>query len=277
MRVRASGEEPVPWRSLVKKHEFMYKSTSGVLSPVRRAAHRVHCAMVAPKYNDYETIDTWLQHAVRDNNLAAARYLLAAGLPPTAYDHFGIESLVALCVRRNMPEMGALLRKHGARLPGYARREAQNMVDYFNHPSRIDVPWQVGDGKLWESLISPDEDACAQVPTYEHSLAAVDYLDTYPKAVTPSWPPRGVLQHPPPESLLPPPTHLAILDLWHVLGIHRRAEAKALAPRNWARVRSWLRVRAIAHYWQGVTQERQCAPGGQGRAADLVAYRAEFA
>ena len=151
------------------------------------------------------------------------------------------------------------------------------MVDYFNHPSRIDVPNQVERRKLWESLISPDEDECAQVPTYEHSLAAVDYLEFYPKAVTPSWPPRGVPQHPPPESLLPPSAHLAILDLWHAVGIHRRAEAKALAPRNWARVRSWLRVRAVTHYWQGVTQERQCAPGGSGRAADLAAYRMEFA
>lgn len=277
MRVRASGERCVDWRPLVKKHEVIYKSVSGVLSPVRRATHRVHCALNAYRYNDYETIETWLQHAVRDNNLAAAQYLLAAGLPPSAYDHFGIESLVALCVRCNMPEMGALLRKHGARLPGYARRDAQNQVDYCNHPSGNDVPQQVERRKRWESVISPDEDECAQVPTYEHSLAAVDYLNTYPKAVTPSWPPRGVLQHPPPESLLPPPTHLAILDLWHAVGIQRRAEARALAPRNWARVRSWLRVRAIAHYWQGVTQERQCAPGGRGRAADLVAYRAEFA
>ena len=252
----------------------MYSTHPGVCSPVRRATHRVHCAVGAYRHNDYETIETWLQHAVRDNNLAAARYLLAAGLPPTTYDHFGIESLVARCVRCNMPEMGALLRKHGARLPEYARREAQNMANSFNHPS----PNQVERRKLWESLISPDEDACAQVPTYEHSLAAVDYLETYPKAVMPSWPPRGVLQHPPPESLLPPPpTHLAILDLWHAVGIHRRAEARTLAPRNWARVRSWLRVRAITHYWQGVTQERQCAPGGQGRAADLAAYSAEFA
>ena len=143
--------------------------------------------------------------------------------------------------------------------------------------SRTDVPHQVERRKLWESVISPDEAECAQVSTYEHSLAAVDYLETYPKAVTPSWPPRGVLQHPPPESLLPPSTHLAILDLWHAVGVHRRAEAKALAPRNWARVRLWLRVRAVTHYWQGVTQERQCAPGGRGRAADLAAYRIEFA
>ena len=117
------------------------------------------------------------------------------------------------------------------------------MANSFNHPS----PNQVERRKLWESLISPDEDACAQVPTYEHSLAAVDYLETYPKAVMPSWPPRGVLQYPPPESLLPPPTHLAILDLWHAVGIHRRAEARALAPRNWA----WSArgaLRAITHY-----------------------------
>ena len=277
MRVRAGGEGSADWRSLIEKHEFVYSTHPGAFSPVRRATRRVHCAVGAYRHNDYETIETWLQHAVRDNNLAAARYLLAAGLPPTTYDHFGIESLVALCVRCNMPEMGALLRKHGARLPGYARKEAQNMVDYFNHPSRIDVPNQVERRKLWESLISPDEDACAQVPTYEHSLASVDYLHTYPKVVMPSWPPRGVPQYPPPESLLPPSTHLAILDLWHAVGIHRRAEAKALAPRSWARVRLWLRVRAVTHYWQGVTQERQCAPEGQGRAADLAAYSAEFA
>jgi len=261
----------------MEKHEFMYPDGETRDTALRRAIRRVRSVADTYRHNDYETIETWLEYAVRDNNLAAARYLLAAGLPPSIYDHTGYESHVSLCVRCNMPEMGALLRKHGARLPGYAWRDAQNMVDYYNHPSRTDVPHQVERRKLWESVISPDEAECAQVSTYEHSLAAVDYLETYPKAVTPSWPPRGVLQHPPPESLLPPSTHLAILDLWHAVGVHRRAEAKALAPRNWARVRLWLRVRAVTHYWQGVTQERQCAPGGRGRAADLAAYRIEFA
>lgn len=277
MRDRASGQGSADWSALVKKHDFVYRSIAGEGSPVHCAAHRVRRAVDTHRHNDYETIETWLQQAVRDHNLAAARYLLAAGLPPAAYDHFGIESLAALCVRCNMPEMGALLRKHGARLPEYARREAQKVVDYYNHPSRMDVPRHVERRKWWESVISPDEAECAQVPTYEHSLAAVDWLETYPKAVAPSWPPRGVPQHPPPESLLPPSTPLAILDLWHAVGIHRRAEARALAPRNWAQARSWLRVRAISHYWQGVTQERQCAPGGKGRAADLAAYRMEFA
>ena len=42
----------------------------------------------------------------------------------------------------------------------------------------------------------------------------------------PSWPPRGVAV-PATGILLPPPTHLRS-DLWHAVGIHRRAEARRL-------------------------------------------------
>ena len=121
----------------MEKHEFMYPDGETRDTALRRAIRRVRSVADTYRHNDYETIETWLEYAVRDNNLAAARYLLAAGLPPSIYDHTGYESHVAVCVRCNMPEMGALLRKHGARLPGYAWRDAQNMVDYYNHPSRM--------------------------------------------------------------------------------------------------------------------------------------------
>ena len=244
---------------------------------VRSAIYRVHSVANTNRHNETETLTEWMDGAVRDNNLAAARYLLMVGLPPRLFDHSGAEFIVGACVRCNMPEMGALLRKHGARLPAYAETGVKNAIEYYNHWSRRDFARVAERRKLWESVRSPDEAGCAQVSTYEHSFAAGGGIDARPKTVMPSWPPRGVPQHPPPESLLPPPTHLAVLDLWHAVGTHRRAEARVLAPLNWARVRRWLRVRAVVHYWLGATQERLCAPDGKGRAQDLAAYRDAFA
>lgn len=257
---------------LWEKHEFLYGDED---ESVRRAIYQVRNVTTTIRYNETGSLIDWMDRAVCTNNLSASRYLLTVGLPPAIFDHSGAESVVGFCVRGNMPEMGALLRKHGARLPAYVQTGVENAIAYYNHWSRRDHPRESERRKLWESVLLPDggEDGCAQVPTYERR----DARSASPEVVMPSWPPRGVPQHPPPESLLPPPTHLAVLDLWHAVGVHRRAEARVLAPFNWARLHRWLRVRAIVHYWQGATQERLCAPGGKGRALDLAAYRDAFA
>ena len=44
----------------------------------------------------------------------------------------------------------------------------------------------------------------------------------------------------------------------------------------WARVREWVKARAIALHWQERTQVRLAAPSGAGRAADLAAFVTDF-
>ena len=102
------------------------------------------------------------------------------------------------------------------------------------------------------------------------------------KPTVSSWPPpqgRRRREHLPPEHATALPSYIVVTvrELWHRIGNMRRAEARVLSLYNWAKVRRGVRARAIAIYWQGVTHEAQCAPNGTGRAADLMAYRAEFA
>ena len=98
----------------MEKHEFTFHTPERI-SPVRRLIACAYCKVSAQRD---ETIETWLRTRC-DNNLAAAQYLLAAGLPPTTYDHFGIEPRGTL--RCNMPEMGACC-EAWRRLPEYATR-----------------------------------------------------------------------------------------------------------------------------------------------------------
>ena len=54
----------------------------------------------------------------------------------------------------------------------------------------------------------------------------------------------------------------------------RRRLARVLLRRH---LRRAVLTRAIALYWQEQTQRALCAPGGAGRAADMVAFESEFA
>ena len=83
MRVRANDEASVPWRSLMEKHEFMYPDGETRDTALRRAIRRVRSVADTYRHNDYETIETWLQHAVRVAEGAAggerARSVAASG------------------------------------------------------------------------------------------------------------------------------------------------------------------------------------------------------
>ena len=119
-----------------------------------------------------------------------------------------------------------------------------------------------------------------------HGALADGATEFRPTAVRASWPPSsGEATLPPPESLplewrgmqfwaqdgeatVPKVIH----DMWVAVGRQRCEEAKGLAPYNWRRLRALWRMRAIAFYWLGLTQVRQCAADGAGRRADKAAY-----
>ena len=46
--------------------------------------------------------------------------------------------------------------------------------------------------------------------------------------------------------------------------------------RHWMALKDAVDAKRIALYWQEQTQQKLCAPGGAGRAADAAAFQAEF-
>lgn len=55
-----------------------------------------------------------------------------------------------------------------------------------------------------------------------------------------------------------------------------REIGRALARLSWARVRAAVRVRPYAMHWLEETAKAAYAPGGQGRARDLLAFERDF-
>lgn len=58
----------------------------------------------------------------------------------------------------------------------------------------------------------------------------------------------------------------------------RRADGRIIhrAGCRWISLMKWVKARAIVLYWLERTQERLCAPGGEGRRADCEAFEREF-
>jgi len=208
----------------------------------------------------------WVSHAVVNNNLAALRYLLKIGVHPGTCDN----GLLEHAINCDRTEIAALLRTHGASLPHYMTNMVRDKIAYYSNPRRRNFPRSIVERKRWETIWMPSPEDRLPIALYKHAK-----LDGLPRDVMQSWPPRGTTQHPPAITMLEDAVHYRVLDMWRAVGSLRRAEAKALAPHNWSRLRMHVRHRAIAMYWLGETQKRLCAIGGEGRAQDLAAYQEE--
>ena len=129
-------------------------------------------------------------------------------------------------------------------------------------------------GSLMTYLRDFPDDQLAPLPAY----VMTNHYRPERYRVCASWPPSADPPSPPEHATTLPLSIVQIVrELWFKIGKVRREEGEALCRYNWTKVRRAVRARAIVVYWQGATHEAQCAPNGTGRAADLVAYRAEFA
>jgi hypothetical protein len=63
---------------------------------------------------------------------------------------------------------------------------------------------------------------------------------------------------------------------WQKIADMRRQEARNRTQRNWGAAKHWYQMWRIVCFWQGITQETQCAPGGAARKADLACFEEEF-
>lgn len=208
---------------------------------------------------------------VGDNGAVA--YLLEAGMPlahmPNDPGHsWDSCQLIAIAVDGNNWALARLLRRHGAAMNFVATQRVWLATD------RAAQEPGATRGSLMTYLRDFTDDQLAPVAAY----MLMDYLAPERYRVCTSWPPSAEPPTPPEHATaLPPNIAETIRELWRKIGKLRKVEARVLSAHNWAKVRRGVRARAIAIYWQGVTQEAQCAPNGTGRAADLTAYRAEFA
>jgi len=230
------------------------------------AAERAVDRVIGRTVSEDANLLMWVSHAVVNNNLPALRYLLKIGVHPGTCNN----GLLEHAINCDRTEIAALLRTHGADLPHYLTNMVRGKIDYYSNPRRRNFPYSIVERERWETIWMPSPEDRLPIALYKYAK-----LDGLPRNVMQSWPPRGTTQHPPAITMLEDSVHFRVLDLWRAVGSLRRAEAKALAPHNWSILRRWVRHRAIAMYWLGETQKRLCAPGGEGRATDLAAYREE--
>tara|TARA_B100000575_G_scaffold293740_1_gene306153 strand:- start:1810 stop:2589 length:780 start_codon:yes stop_codon:yes gene_type:complete len=210
-----------------------------------------------------EDMTQWLGGAVRTNDVAAARAFLEAGIP---HNYLNLYTWLIDAVKSDCPEMAALLCKYGATAngKGWLVNRIMSRCTQSDPETR----------KLWEFALKPPTDELGEKAQYIWD-SEIQGL----KCAT-SWPPfelRDEMPLPVGSIVIPLAAHRAIRELWDAQCLLRRAEARCLAKFNWMRARERWRARTIALYWLGAALERRYAPGGQGRAEDLLEYRAEFA
>ena len=210
-----------------------------------------------------------LRRAQATGDNGAIEYVLEAGVPLTdpPGSPASCEWIAVACAGNNW-SLARLVRRHGAAMNTLA-------MDYLTRAfERAAQEPGATPGSLMAYLRDFPDDQRALIPAFSH-LSTQQLRMGY--GVRTSWPPSADPPIPPVHATALPPNIVELVrELWHKIAKLRRAEARVLSCYNWAKVRRGVRARAIAIYWQGVTQEAQCAPNGSGRAADLVAYRAEF-
>lgn len=210
--------------------------------------------------------------AIECNNVHLAGQLLKAGMPVTPLIGMGppYHSLMVHALIYSLP-IAKLLRAHNAKLTVVNEPEAVLGIPSIHMMRLVDSrdpalgPLLAPGAREW--VRSAPMRGKGPVATYMHAVG-IDPSNV-PELHT-AWPPESVsLQD------FPPNMHQAILQFWESASHLRRLEARSLAPRYWRRVRSMVRARPIAVYWQQCAIERSCAPGGKQRAADLDAFVAD--
>lgn len=199
----------------------------------------------------------------------AVEYLLEAGVPLIEPPGSPAScQWIAFAVAGNNWSLARLVRRHGAAMNALATERILAATE------RAAQEPGATPGSLMTYLRDFPYDQRVLMPTLSHMSTQQLRMG---HGVRASWPPSVEPPSPPVHATALPPNIVELVrELWHKIGCMRREEAKVLIRYNWDKVRRGVRARAIAIYWQGVTQEAQCAPNGSGRAADLTAYRAEF-
>ena len=222
-------------------------------------------------------VEDWLRRlfdkALEVGDNGAVAYMLEAGVPLTSMpfdpEHsWDTCNRIAFAVDGNNWPLARMLRRHGAAMNFLA---GQRVLMATERAAREPGATR---GSLMTYLRDFPDDQLVPFPAY----TMMNHYKPERYRVRASWPPSAEPPSPPEHATTLPLSIVEIVrELWHRIGKVRREEAKALRRYNWTKVRRAVRARSIAVYWQGVTQEAQCAPNGTGRAADLMAYRAEFA
>jgi len=206
-----------------------------------------------------EDMRQWVGGAVRNNDVAAARAMLEAGIP---HNHINMNTWLIDAVDSNCAEMAALLCKYGA------IAEQGWLLNRIKRRLELDSAQRT----LWEYCLKPPTDGLGEMANYmPDGNQGLKYAT--------SWPPfelKDEVPLPVGSIVIPLAAHRAIREMWDAQCALRRAEAKCLAKFNWMRARKRWRARTIGLYWLGAALETRHAPGGVGRAEDLSAYSAEF-
>ena len=210
--------------------------------------------------------------AIKDDDVPLAGKLLKAGMPADPQVVLGIpaHSLMVYALKHSLL-IAKLLRAHNGRLTvlnepeGALGMPSTKMMRLVHEGPLLGLGPLVPGAREWV-LSAP---MCGKEPVATYMHAANINLRELPELHT-SWPPEGVsLQD------FPSKMQRAIQRFWDRAGRLRRLEARDQAPFYWRRVRSMVRARPIALYWQQRAIERSCAPDGKQRAADLEAFVAD--
>ena len=210
--------------------------------------------------------------AIKHDDVPLAGKLLKAGMPTDPQIVLGgpARSLMVYALKHSLL-IAKLLRAHNGRLTVLNESEGVLGTPSIKMLRLVHEGLSFGMGPLApgarEWVLSAPVCGKEPVATYMHA-ASINKREL-PELHT-SWPPEGV-------SLQDFPSNMqrAIRRFWDRAGRLRRLEARDRASPYWRRVRSMVRARPIALYWQQRAIERSCAPGGKQRAADLEAFVAD--
>ena len=172
------------------------------------------------------------------------------------------DALVDYAIRLQQFELAARLRTRGA---GISKRLPEQITKLLNgHPDRYNYPavWQHVPRDVWRCIRNPPHSECPPAPLRLYAWHG-KVITTWPPPDHPEWPEgRKVTK--------------VVRAYWRKIAKLRRQEAVRNAPHFWSLARKWAKMRGIAMFWLGRTQQRVCAADGSGRAADLLEYRHEF-
>jgi hypothetical protein len=222
------------------------------------------------------TLAQYLCLAVQTNKIGTVKWLLENGVHPCQVPE-GFVSLFYYALAENRLNTGhmeaaVLMRKHGMPLPNALVVVAREWISYYSAPQKMQWPHNRRIIRQLQDLINPHHEEPSKVACY--SWAACNAADN--PVIMPSWS-TPLVERWPHTNADPGSTHMRMLYHWQAIRKLRCVEARVLAPFNWKRLRVLIKMRGIAFYWLEETQKRLCAPGGAGRAEDLVAYRDAFA
>ncbi len=200
-----------------------------------------------------------LLEAVLNQDLVSVAYLLSMSVVPR-----GAFIELALKTQGGNIELTKLLRGHNAPICAM---------------NNIDRAQEVGGSDLVVALANPPpSDRHYPKPMPAYYFVRNDTLCNIDPPVLRTWQPNGHPPVTPPWEAysLPKNMYDHVCKLWKHMKALRRDEARVLRKYNWARARRLVKMRALALFWMEETQKRLCAPGGEGRAKDLVAFEREF-